>query len=291
MGISILCSCGSAYNLKDQLAGKLVECPRCHERIRVGAIKPQADLIFEREKFLLRQKLWAIAEKYHVWDENGNSILYIERPRHLMRNLTALVFGLIGGGVILFAFMPLAAAVPDEGLKVSLFIAGVLVAVAVFLAIAVGLSKKRHATFYADESKQRKLFEILQDRKLQFPVATYTVKDGQGLILAQLRKNYIYDLFRKQWDCYGPNGGTLCIAKEESVILSLLRRLLGSFFGLLRINFIILDNRGRKVIGEFNRKFTLLDRYVLDMSSDPRRLLDRRIALAIGVMIDSGERR
>jgi hypothetical protein len=45
------------------------------------------------------------------------------------------------------------------------------------------------------------------------------------------------------------------------------------------------------VIGEFNRKFTILDRYVLDLTADPGRNLDRRIALALGVMLDTGERR
>ena len=45
------------------------------------------------------------------------------------------------------------------------------------------------------------------------------------------------------------------------------------------------------MIGEFNRKFTILDRYVLDMTADPAHELDRRIALALGVMLDTGERR
>jgi hypothetical protein len=31
--------------------------------------------------------------------------------------------------------------------------------------------------------------------------------------------------------------------------------------------------------------------YVLDMSADPQHLMDRRIALALGVMLDTGERR
>jgi hypothetical protein len=45
------------------------------------------------------------------------------------------------------------------------------------------------------------------------------------------------------------------------------------------------------VVGEFNRKFTLLDRYVLDLSRDEERALDRRVAVAMGVMLDTGERR
>jgi len=90
---------------------------------------------------------------------------------------------------------------------------------------------------------------------------------------------------------YGPDKRLLFIAKEDSVILSLLRRFLGPLFGLLRTNFIILRPDSEEVIGEFKRKFTILDRYVLDMSGDPQRLMDRRVALALGVMLDTGERR
>ena len=60
---------------------------------------------------------------------------------------------------------------------------------------------------------------------------------------------------------------------------------------LLRTNFVILAKK-RKIESEaFNRKFTILDRYVLDMSNDPERVIDRRIAVAIGIMLDTGEKR
>ncbi|MGH8519251.1 MAG: hypothetical protein ACREUE_17510, partial [Panacagrimonas sp.] len=73
-------------------------------------------------------------------------------------------------------------------------------------------------------------------------------------------------------------------------VLSLLRRVLGPLFGVLRTNFVLLSADG-EVAGEFNRKLTLLDRYILDLREDPERTLDRRIALATGVMLDTGERR
>ena len=61
--------------------------------------------------------------------------------------------------------------------------------------------------------------------------------------------------------------------------------------GLIRTNFNIYASDGATKLGEFNRKITILDRYVLDMSEDERRLLDRRLAVALGVMLDTGERR
>ena len=83
----------------------------------------------------------------------------------------------------------------------------------------------------------------------------------------------------------------LVVAKEDSLILSLLRRLLGPMLGLLRTNFVILRPNSDTIIGEFNRKLTLFDRYVLDMSADRMHELDRRLAIALGVMLDTGERR
>ena len=86
----------------------------------------------------------------------------------------------------------------------------------------------------------------------------------------------------------------LVVAKEDSIILSLLRRTIGGIEiigAFLRTNFIILEGSTENVIGEFNRKFTLLDRYVLDLSADHNRYLDRRVALALGIMLDTGERR
>jgi len=65
----------------------------------------------------------------------------------------------------------------------------------------------------------------------------------------------------------------------------------GSVHGLLRTNFIFQRPGSDKVIGEFRRKMTILDRYVLDLTADRTRAFDRRIAVALGVMLDTGERR
>jgi len=117
------------------------------------------------------------------------------------------------------------------------------------------------------------------------------MNDSEGNCLARFRKKFLYNIIRKRWYCFDPEGSLLCIAKEESIILSLLRRILGNFFGLLRVNFIILRGNSDNIIGEFNRKFTLLDRYVLDMTNDSGNDIDRRIAIALGVLLDTGERR
>jgi uncharacterized protein YxjI len=296
MSVVVSCRCRNTYTLKDEYAGQLVECPQC------GAInkasestltpKSQADETFNRDVFLLRQKHLAINQKYQVSDEQGNAILYVERPTYFWRTLFAVAIAwVVMMAVYVLGIGAAAAAGQEGGAGAFLGVLVILAAPVAFVVVAMALSKRRHVTFYRDESKTQKMFDVLQDKKVQFPMRTYTVRDASGKPLASFKKNYLYNIFRKRWEMRSVNGTVMCVAKEDSIILSLLRRVLGPLFGLLRTNFLITRGETDMVIGEFKRKFTILDRYVLDLSPDRRRDLDRRLGLALGVMLDTGERR
>ncbi len=298
MSVRVTCQCGTSYELKDEFAGKLVKCPQCGRENRVPAggagvpVQVQADPVFDRDIFLLRQQMLRISEKYDVADEKGTNIIYIERPAHLLRNLGAAFAGIVAMIVVFVAFGAVADQTPvGSAARGILIILGSVLALVSLIAVGVPLSAKRHVTFYRDASKRDRLIEVLQDKKWQPITSTYTVRDFRGKPLASFAKNILYNLIRKRWYIYGPDRRVQFVAKEDSVILSLLRRFLGPLFGVLRTNFIILRPDSEDVIGEFKRKFTILDRYVLDMTGDPQRLMDRRVALALGVMLDTGERR
>lgn len=295
MSVVVSCRCRNTYTLKDEYAGKLVECPQCGAVNKAGEStltpKSQADALFNRDIFLLRQKHLAINQKYHVSDEQGTAILYVERPTYFWRTLLALLGGWVAMMVVYGLGMAIASAGVQRGDVGGLGVLVILAAPVAFVVVAMALSKRRHVTFYRDESKTQKMFDVLQDKKVQFPMRTFTVRDASGTPLATFKKNYLYNIFRKRWEMRSPNGSIICVAKEDSIILSLLRRVLGPLFGLLRTNFLITRGESDMVVGEFKRKFTILDRYVLDLSPDRRRDLDRRLGLALGVMLDTGERR
>jgi uncharacterized protein YxjI len=277
-----------------------MRCPNCNSTLVVGqpaqagasAAEPGGTVpgggVFDRDKFLLRQQHLAINEKYYVNDEQGNAILYVERPAQLLRTLLAVgaaVAAVVVLWIVVIALGSLAGA--DAGAFVGLF--ALIATPLLLIGVMVALVPLRHVGFYTDDSMREKLLEVRQDSRWQIPTATYTLRDAAGGMLAKFKKNFLHDIFRKRWVCETPDGRELFQVKEDSIILSMLRRFLGPLFGVLRTNFVFL--RGERVLGEFNRKFTLLDRYVLDLSQDRPRSLDRRIALAIGVMLDTGERR
>lgn len=297
MPVVVTCQCSTTFELKDEFAGRLVKCPKCGTTNRAPgekfSPKSQANPVFDRDVFLLRQKALAIKEKYAVSDEAGRQILYVERPAHAFRNLLAAFAAVIAAGVVLVPIIMATDVLQRQGAQTVsslVLITGLLLSFATLVAVGVALSKKRHVSFYRGEQKGEKLLEVLQFKKFEFLTTTFVVQDAHGQPIAKLQKNMLSNILRKKWKAEAMDGQPILMAQEDSMILSLLRRLLGPFFGLLRTNFNLIDPTG-KVVGEFQRKLTILDRYALDMSADANRNIDRRLAIAVGVVLDTGEKR
>jgi len=261
---------------------------------RAAPASPPRDVesIFKRDKFLLRQKAIAIGEKYHVQDESGTPLMFVARPalvtqRVIMLAATAVVFF---GGISAISFFSEAQLQQiGPGLHALARFLEFLVVLGISTYVFVLLIPKRHVEFFTDETKTQKLLEVKQLNKVEFPFANFTIMDPTGNIIGRLRKNVLFDYIRRRWYVMSGSGLALCTIKEDSMVLSLFRRMGLPLFSFMPTNFIFI--RDRKVIGEFNRKFTILDRYVLDMTSDSQHNVDRRIAIAMAVMLDTGELR
>jgi uncharacterized protein YxjI len=294
VGVVIACPCGEVYELRPEYAGRLLECPSCRRHLRAGPPPntprpPTAgvDRAFDRDVFLLRQRVFTIASKYEVWAEDGTPILYVERPTYPVRTLLAYLLAVI----VTLTLMGWAVGDAERDRSGLIVLLSVPVAAVVFLVLSMSLRPRRHVTIYRDDSRGEVVLRVIQDQRVAFLTRTYTVKTAAGDTLAILKKTYLHNVVRKRWYVEGPGGEPLAMAIEDSIVLSLLRRVLGPFFGFLRTNFVLVRGQDAEIFGEFNRKFTLLDRYVLDLSADTARAFDRRIALALGVMLDTGERR
>lgn len=293
MPIALTCRCGREFQFEDKFGGQTIACPDCSTALVVPPAPPrppQADPAFERDTFLINQKI-RIDQKYAVTDEQGHPVLFVVRPTYLAKTIGAILGGLGAGGAV-GGLLVMAGTAVGENTPVGtmLMLAGIFGGLAAFLGVAIALSPKRHTSVYHDESLGKALLVVEQDKKFQPIIATYTVRDDKGKVLARLRKNYLFNLIRKRWLMTGPDGREILTAMEDSIWKAALRRFLGPMLGLLRTNFILIDGGGDQ-IGEFNRKMTLLDKYVLDLTADPERNLDRRLALAVSVMLDTGERR
>jgi hypothetical protein len=298
-GVVVACPCGEVYELKPEYAGRLVECPVCGRHLRAGSgggaprRSTELDPAFDRDVFLLRERLLTVRAAYEVWAEDGTPILYVERPTFPVRTLLAYVVALVAASVVVAVASQLAD-VAGPPMDALVMLAGYLLSIGLFVIVSMSARPLRHVTVYRDERRREVLLRITQDQRLAFLTRTYTVLTPAGVTLARLCKRYVHNVLRKRWYVQTVSGDRVAMAIEDSVVLSLLRRVLGSLFGVLRTNFVLVHlgrTQDGSVFGEFNRKFTLFDRYVLDLSADPERRFDRRVAVALGVMLDTGERR
>jgi hypothetical protein len=293
-GITVACPCGEVYELKPEYAGRLLECPVCERHLRAGRglaasrpPTPGADPAFDRDVFLLRERVLSITSKYEVRAEDGTPIAYVERPTYPVRTLLAYVAGAMAAFLVL-SWVAIASS--SDAVNALAALLGWGLALAAFMVVSMSVRPRRHVVVYRDDSRREILLRVLQDQRVAVLVRTYTVTLGDGTTLARLGKSYVHNIVRKRWTIADADDRLLALAVEESIVLSILRRVLGSLFGLLRTNFVFVRPDG-EVLGEFNRKFTVLDRYVLDLTGDEERALDRRIAVAAAIMLDTGERR
>ena len=143
-------------------------------------------------------------------------------------------------------------------------------------------------SIWNDDTKTHKLLSLTQDR-FAFMSYEFTLADENGQTIGYFKRNGWLSMLRRTWKVYNAQNQEIAEAHEDSWWKAIVRRVsdLGAF---LRTNFEIIRSDGAPV-GMFIRKFTLTDKYVLDLTSDPQLTFDRRIGVGLAVLLDNLERR
>jgi len=156
------------------------------------------------------------------------------------------------------------------------------------------LAIKEHIRFCADENETQELFHIQAQTWLDTGSARYDVVDAQDGKIGLLHHVFGKSLLRTTWNVLNAADEEVAFAQERSQAMAILRRAIDfvpDIGGLIPIpyNFDILA--GGQVIGTMDRKFQLRDRYVLDLTGDPDKKLDRRLAIALAIGLDTLQNR
>jgi len=153
---------------------------------------------------------------------------------------------------------------------------------------------KEHIKFFADEGETQELFHIQARTMFDTGGSKYDVVDAQEGTIGLLEHLFKQSLLRSTWRISNAAGEEVAVARERSLPMAIARRVVDfvpDYGGLIPIpyNFDILA--GDQTIGRMNRKFKLRDQYVLDLSSDSERKLDRRLAIALAIGLDTLQNR
>jgi uncharacterized protein YxjI len=152
---------------------------------------------------------------------------------------------------------------------------------------------KEDIRFYADESQSQELFRIAARSWLDTGSSRYDVVAVDGERLGVLHHT-LKSIHRTTWSIQDASEQQIAIARERSHVGAIGRRLIDfvpDIGGLIPIPYnmdILIDDR---VVGHLNRKFKLRDEYVLDLSADEERRIDRRVGIALAIALDTLQNR
>jgi uncharacterized protein YxjI len=152
---------------------------------------------------------------------------------------------------------------------------------------------KEDIRFFADEQETQELFRIKARSVFDIGGARYDIADAAGGPIGVLEHVFGKSLLRSTWKVTDSDGGDVATAQERSVPMAIARRVVdfvpyGEWLPIPYNFDLLMDGR---VIGHLNRKFQLRDRYVLDLSGDHERRLDRRLAIALAIGLDTLQNR
>ncbi len=147
---------------------------------------------------------------------------------------------------------------------------------------------KEDIRFFADESETEELFRIKARKVMEFS-GRYDVTAPDGERIGVLGKVFGKSLLRSTWEILDGNEQELAIAKERSVPIAILRRVIDvvPYGDFVPIPFHFTIDAGERHIGDLNRRFGIKDTYDLDVSGDVERAIDRRLAIALGIALDA----
>ena len=152
---------------------------------------------------------------------------------------------------------------------------------------------KEDIRFFGDEQESEELFRIKARSVFDIGGARYDVTDAAGAAIGVLEHVFGKSLLRSTWKVTDADGGEVVTAQERSVPMAIARRVVdfvpyGEWVPIPYNFDLLMDG---SVIGHMNRKFQLRDRYVLDLSGDHERRLDRRLAIALAIGLDTLQNR
>jgi uncharacterized protein YxjI len=149
---------------------------------------------------------------------------------------------------------------------------------------------REQINFFRDESQSQPLMRIQAKKVFEFRGRS-EVQLPDGTVIGYLQKVFGTSLVRSTWQLLDPNGNVVAGAQESSMFIAVLRRVWGFLPYVSNIPFLLpfhfditIQDR---TVGKYRRIWAWRDRYVMDLSGDPERWIDRRVAMAFCIALDA----
>jgi hypothetical protein len=288
-----------------------ITCRHCSCTLEVRSTEPHPDPdrdpAFRLARYSIPAQSMKLIGAYEVHDEHGSPVLFVDRPASLhpgcgsMLVQTLIFFMLMGVCVAVAALfltsrntLVMGITILVLGLFLSVWLSGVIVR---------AILPSKRIRVYADPDRRHLFFDAVVHNPRELHCM-----DAKGRLIAKFHNDKKF-WSMKSWSCRDDDGELLFRASEDSATLGTSRRALGfaiNIFGniyvqiaqyvfgtnlsLLPTNFRLVAPDGKTTLATISRGLVAMKPYMLDLSEDEDRVLDRCLALAVALALEIGER-
>jgi hypothetical protein len=134
---------------------------------------------------------------------------------------------------------------------------------------------------YDSESKTNQVLAIRTQQVFDISPTFEIIELPSGDKAGSLKRKGLKSILRDEWEIFDPNGVLIGKVEEDSTLFAILRRFLTNLIPQ-KYHFVI----GSETVGTFQQAFNpFLYRATMDLSQDTGKKLDRRLALAAGILL------
>lgn len=244
------------------------------------------------DKFLIRPKILRLGETYALLTESGDPLLFVERLNLWRKRfvvLSGVLLATLAAAGALFTVLSLHPSVDDRPLRLLWILGAPFAAWFVTLIVSIKLLEpRRPICCYADPSKESLVLEVTEDGGRDWG-ASFTVRLPSGAPVGRLRLDKrphmlsLPDYSLREWTCSSPDGQRLWSIRSSLPAGHFKKGRRSYRRSLLPLGYEFFV--GNRVAGRFTAFPTPVTECLLDLSADPERTVDRRLAVAAALLL------
>lgn len=144
-----------------------------------------------------------------------------------------------------------------------------------------GFKLKEDIRGYSDEAKTKELISIQARQVLDFSAAYDVFDSTTGQKIGMWRRRGLKSILRDEWDLCDAHDTPIALLREDSMVMAVIRRFVSN---LIPQNYDLVVAERRVV--DYRQKFNPFTyNLTVDFSDDPMATIDRRLAIAGGVLL------
>ena len=257
------------------------------------------DDIFDLDLYIIRHRASFLGDVHEVMGEDGTPLITVRAPIRWLRYWLGAVAVVI---TLLVAWTAAASAIgaaverlgivpghPKDDVSAAIGLTGLVASFLPAYALALVVFPRYRAFFYRQDDG-RPILEVAEEpRFLPMRRRFIVTTPDDGPVACCSKGNYPL-LFGSRWSCDRPDDEPIFEVDEANPVSGFLDRLLRQMGGGTRTGFFFrrANDADRTPLGTLRTAARGDDRVALDLSDDPSRVVERRLGLALAILIESG---